>query len=86
MRQNFHYFNGKTVCVGDRVLICGRFNAYVAEVEMPGTKQALACGCPDGYVCTAPAEKGGKGNMLWTPPDGELWEDLEFVQRANELK
>lgn len=84
MNRNYHYFSGEMVCVGDKVRVRGRFGT-VTEVEIGSTKQALAVGCPDGYVCTVSADGGG-GGRLWTPPDGEFWEDLEFVQRSEELK
>ena len=84
MAQKFHYRSGESVCVGDRVRINRRSvcDGYVAEVEITGTAQALACNCPAGYVCTVANENGENQSFLWTPPDGEHWEDLEFVSRA----
>ena len=83
MHRDFHYYSGEIVCVGDLVRVYGRLNGYIAEVVMPGTEQALACNCPDGYVCTVSEWDGKKSSSLWTPPDGKFWEDLDLVQRAN---
>ena len=86
MPREFHYYTGEIVCVGDHVRVNRHMPlmGHVAEVEMPGTEQAFACNCPEGYVCTITTEDRSNASFLWTPPDGEFWEDLQFVRRANE--
>jgi hypothetical protein len=81
MEREYMYFDRQIVRVGDRVRVYGQYDGVVEEVVMPGTKQAQDCGCPDGYVCTSIYREGVKGSRLWTPPDGEFWEDLELVDR-----
>ena len=83
MERDYHYFDGQVVRIGDRILYCGKYPGVVEEVVMPGTKQARDTGCPEGYVST---NTDVMGSRLWTPPDGEDWEDLELVERARETK
>lgn len=59
--------------VGDRVIDCGR-PARVLDVFPPGRQSAEHYHCPEGAVATS-------ASRLRTPPDGEYWEDLEFVSR-----
>jgi hypothetical protein len=76
-KLEFHYDTGEIVVEGDEVAYSG--NAGVVD-------KILAAGSPDaaGYSC---ADTGGIllsicwGRMLMTPPDGDLWEDLDFVRR-----
>lgn len=82
MEREYHYIDGEVVKLGDRVLYCGKYKGVVEEVVMPGTKQAEDANCPEGYVCTCIYRDGVKGSRLWTPPDGDSWEDLELVERA----
>jgi hypothetical protein len=85
MERVYHYFDGQVVHIGDRVRLYGKFSGVVEEVVMPDTQQAKDCGCPDGYVCTSIIRDGKKGSRLWTPPDGEFWEDLELIERGKKV-
>ena len=78
--RTFHYFSGEVVTVGDHVRDCGHLGTVV-DIIQPGPEAAANYHCPDGAVCTEADWGGTKGNRLWTPPDGELWEDLEFIAR-----
>lgn len=69
----FHYFSGEVVMVGDRVRESGRVGR-VLHIFQPGPESAEHYHCPDGAVSTS-------NRHLWEPPDGEFWEDLEFLGR-----
>ena len=69
----FHYYTGEVVMVGDRIRESGRAG-YGEHIFQPGPESDRDCGCPEGAVSTS-------NSRLWTPPDGEYWEDLEFVGR-----
>ena len=83
MSRVFHYFSGEVVQVGDRVRDV-RHLGYVAEVFQPGSGMALSCDCPDGGVLTMSDWDGTQSPRIWTPPDGEFWEDLEFIARRGD--
>lgn len=85
MEKDYHYYDGQIVRVGDRVCVYGKHFGVVEEVVMPDTQQAKDTGCPNGYVSTSciNADTGRKDSRLWTPPDGEFWEDLELIERGN---
>jgi hypothetical protein len=76
----FHYISGEEIMVGDRVREVGR-DGYVEEIIQPGSDMAVSCGWLDGGVCTVMIWGDKQGRVLWQPPDGEFWEDLEFVGR-----
>ena len=82
MNKIFHYFSGEVIELGDRVCDCSHLG-YVAEIIQPGSGTALSCDCPDGGVLTMADWDGTKSPRIWTPPDGEFWEDLEFISRSN---
>ena len=69
----FHYFSGELVILGDRVRECGRIGRVV-QIIQPGPEAAAHYNCPDGAVVTST-------RRMWTPPDGELWEDFESLVR-----
>ena len=75
----FHYFSGEIVMLGDRIRSSGRAGRVV-QIIQPGSQDAADCSCPDGAVCTEDNDTGG--SMLLTPPDRELWEDLDFISRS----
>ena len=82
MKKVFHYFSGEVIELGDRVRDV-RHLGYVAEIIQPGSDYALSCDCPDGGVLTMADWDGTKSPRIWTPPDGEFWEDLEFIARKD---
>ena len=82
MSKTFHYFSGEVVQPGDQVRVSGRLG-YVAEVFQPGSDNSLAHNFPDGGVVTMASWDGVESPMVWEPPDGGLWEDLEFIRRKD---
>jgi hypothetical protein len=82
MSRVFHYFSGEIVQPGDRVRISGRLG-FVQEVMQPGSDNSLGHDFPDGGVLTITSWEGVQSPMVWHPPDGELWEDLEFIGRKD---
>lgn len=82
MNKVFHYFSGEVIELGDRVCDV-RHLGYVVEIIQPGSDTALTCDYPDGGVATAVDWDGTKSHHVWTPPDGEFWEDLEFIARRH---
>ena len=78
--KDFHYFSGEIVQLGDRVRVAGRLG-HVAEILRPGSDNSLAHDSPEGGILTIASWDGIESPMVWQPPDGELWEDLEFIER-----
>lgn len=78
----FRYFSGETVEVGDHVRDAGRLGR-VTEIIQPGSDEAASYSCPDGGVRTVVDWDGTSSNAMWEPPDGDLWEDLEFLSRQS---
>jgi hypothetical protein len=76
----FHYWSGEEVKVGDYVREVGRAGRVI-EIIQPGSETAMCCDCAEGGVRTSMDMSGTKGNVLWEPPDGACWEDLEFLGR-----
>ena len=83
MSRVFHYFSGEVVQQGDRIRSAGR-SGYVAEVFQPGSDSAKTFDCPEGGVLTFEDWDGKQSPMVWRPPDGEFWEDLEFIGRKDD--
>ncbi len=79
----FHYITGEEVKVGDYVREVGR-DYRVIEIIQPGSETAESCDCAEGGVRTSMDLSGTRGNVLWEPPDGACWEDLEFLRRQSE--
>ena len=52
-------------------------------VILPGTPDAEAFSAPEGGVMVAERMRKGDNLVLMLPPDGKLWEDLEFVRRGD---
>ena len=71
--RTFRYYTGEVVIVDDRVIDCKR-PARILDIFQPGPESAEHYQSPEGAVATS-------ASRLWTPPDGEFWEDLEFVSR-----
>jgi len=83
MSRVFHYFSGEVIQQGDRIRSAGR-SGYVAEVFQPGSDSAKTFDCPEGGVLTFEDWDGKQSPMVWRPPDGEFWEDLEFIGRKDD--
>jgi len=77
----FHYISGEEVKIGDYVREVGR-DGRVSRIIQPGSKDALDNGCLEGGMITSMDMNGTIGNSLWEPPDGDCWEDLEFIRRG----
>ena len=78
----FRYASGEEVRVGDHIREVGR-DGRVIEIIQPGSETAIACDCVEGGVRTSMDLSGSSGNVLWEPPDGDCWEDLELIDRAS---
>jgi hypothetical protein len=77
----FHYFDHNDVQVGDLVIGPERRIGRVSEIIQPGSYDAECFGIPEGGVRFIFDWNGVHGAELMTPPDGEYWEDIEFVCR-----
>lgn len=81
----FYYANGAQVKLGDRVLFpysSGPREHVVTSIMAPGSPEAEAFGCPDSGGILISLDNGrDTGGVLFTPPDGEHWSDLELVAR-----
>ena len=79
----FRYRNGVLVLPGDEVLYASE--PHVVElVMMPGTQDAEAFQCPDGGILLSRNVDGRlASNYLEEPPDGSMWEDLDFIRRGD---
>ena len=80
-RKEFHYQTGEEARVGDHILNWGT-PAVVELVILPGTDDAKDYQVPEGGILIKEGRGGGFGRLLMTPPDGDLWEDLDFVSRG----
>lgn len=76
----FHYYDGQTVEVGDRVRIEGRAGVVI-EIIQPGTEMAKAFQASEGGILID-VGWGPHSGILLTPPDGICWEDVELIERA----
>jgi hypothetical protein len=77
----FHYFSGEAVELGDKVSDAGHIG-FVTDIFQPGSQEAADFSCPEeGGIFVVSDWNGQKSNILWTPPDGKSWEDLEFLER-----
>ena len=83
MSRVFHYFSGEVIELGDRVLDAGHVG-YVEAIIQPGSSAGEDHGCPDGGVLVIADWDGVSSANLWTPPDGEYWEDLELLGRQDD--
>ena len=77
---DFHYFSGEVVELGDKVSDVGHIGS-VTDIFQPDTQESIYFSCPKGGVLVISDWDGQKSSRLWTPPDGEYWEDLEFLGR-----
>jgi hypothetical protein len=78
----FRYADGTVVMEGDRVKPPNVLTGVILSVIQPGSSDAEAYGCPDGGVLIEENWNGTPSLLLLEPPDGEQWEDLEFISRA----
>jgi hypothetical protein len=76
----FHYFSGEAVELGDNVSDAGHLGS-VTDIFQPGTQESIDFSCPEGGVMVVSDWDGQKSAALWTPPDGDFWEDLDFLGR-----
>jgi hypothetical protein len=83
MSKIFHYVSGEIIQPGDRARVAGRLGR-VEEIFQPGSDNSLAHDFPDGGVLTIASWDGIDNPIVWQPPDGELWEDLEFIGRKED--
>ena len=77
----FHYITGEEVKIGDRVREVGR-EGRVTEIIQPGSDMAISYDYTEGGVRTEMDWNGEIGYAIWEPPDGDCWEDLEFIERS----
>jgi hypothetical protein len=83
MEKEFCYFDRTTICVGDYVLGAEGREGRVLEIFDPKSDEAMSYEAPNGGVLFEFDWSGVKSLLLMTPPDGEYWEDIEFVKRAS---
>lgn len=82
--MEFHYYTGEVVKIGDRVLTAGGHRGVVEEIIEPGPDAAKWYDCPNGGVRIIEDWDGVPSSLLLEPPDGEYWEDIEFIGRKDE--
>ena len=79
----FHYMSGEEVVIGDYVREIGCRDGRVVQIIQPDSEDAEILDCPEGGVVTAMDMSGTIGRAVWEPPDGDCWEDLEFIRRGS---
>jgi hypothetical protein len=73
----FRYRTGEDVQIGDQIEYDGH-PGIITDIFQPNTPHASDFACPDtGGIML----KSIWGPMVLPPPDGESWEDLDFIQR-----
>jgi hypothetical protein len=84
--RTFRYNTGDEVLEGDFVIGAGGRPGRVVMIIQPGTSDANDFDCPDGGVLFMEVwGDGQESHVLMTPPDGEYWEDIEFLRRGNRV-
>jgi hypothetical protein len=89
----FRYHSGEAVnegdsvrtAYGDKTSIIYRYGC-VEKVISPDSDDSTNWNCPQGGVLVVEDWDGTSNRVLWTPPDGIYWEDLEFIHRRRERK
>ena len=81
MKRSFHYYTGQIVCVGDRVKTDSGHFGVVLDIIYPNTKDATDNECPEGAIRIVQDWDVIESAILLEPPDGEFWEDFEFLGR-----
>lgn len=80
----FCYHTGEEVREGDRVFTGFKKFGQVLLVLQPGTRQAADYSCEDtGGVLIQEDWEGTPSFVLENPPDGDQWEDLDFLGRGS---
>ncbi len=79
----FLYWSHEEVCIGDIVKTGTGKDGVVVMLIAADSGDAEAYQCPDGGVMIEEDWDGTPSLLLMTPPDGEYWEDLDFVQRSS---
>ena len=84
----FYYRSGEQVQVGDIVSVeddmeLGPFSGVVVMILEPESKESVDYGCPNGGVMIEGGLSNKKDWVLWSPPDREFWEDLNFIKRRS---
>jgi len=82
--RDYHYFDGNVVRVGDHVRTAGGRVGTVEQIIQPGSVESQHYSCPEGGVLILADWDGTKSPLMMEPPDGEYWEDIEFIERARE--
>ena len=81
----FRYFDSSIVKIGDWVLGPYRQSGRVTEIIQPGSLESEGYSCSEeGGVLFVFDTKGVPDPVLMLPPDGESWEDIEFIKRGAE--
>jgi len=82
----FRYHTNEEVKEGDMVITGNRNRGVVEKVIAPGSSDSQNYQCSNGGVLIMENWQGECSYLLMTPPDGEAWEDLEFVSRGDDQK
>jgi len=80
MSKSFYYVTGEMVMVGDIIQSAG-CPGFIKEIIQPGSDSAITFDCAEGGVLLVECFGGEQGLKLMRLPDGEFWEDLEFISR-----
>ena len=78
----FRYYRSEQVRVGDKVRTGNYKRGIVKMVIMPSSQASEDFSCPQERVLIEEDWDGLPCLILETPPDGEHWEDIEFVERG----
>jgi hypothetical protein len=80
--EMFRYASGEIVCEHDEVLSSGH-RGRVSRVCLPRTDSARDLACYEsGGVLIEEDWENAVNRILFTPPDGESWEDLKYIRRG----
>lgn len=79
----FHYRDGTTVELGDKVRTGNGNLGEIVCIMQPGSDDALAYDCEEeGGILIRESWNGVDSHMVEQPPDGPSWEDLTFLERS----
>lgn len=85
-----YYGSEEVVCVGDRVIVEGRWYGVVQDIALPGSSMADLMQTPDGGVLFGVNEQGVMTLSFICPDDGSerpgwysAWKATKFLHRGS---
>lgn len=81
--REFYYFDTNVIRLGDAVRGPQGRIGRVDEIIQPGSIESQENDCPEGGVRFVFDWDGVQDAVLMIPPDGESWEDIEFLNRSS---